>query len=127
MEKYYWIVIIHISLFSLFSFSYGIFTFSSHEKFSFFWLGLIFENGYLYTYTIYIWGLLSYIEKKMLLNQKHFFPKAYVYYEFIKIYYKINRYVTNSIAYWFESVIYMLLERNAIDSIAFFSQCMNLV
>ena len=36
---------------------------------------------------------------------------------------RTNKYVTNSIAYWFESMIYMLLERNAFDSIAFFSQC----
>ena len=40
----------------------------------------------------------------------------------IRMYTRTNKYVTNSISYWFESVIYMLLERNAIDSIAFFSQ-----
>ena len=34
---------------------------------------------------------------------------------------RTNKYVTNSIAYWFEFVLYMLLKRNAIDSIAIFS------
>ena len=61
----------------------------------------------------------SLLWEKMLLNQKHFFPKACILLIHKNILQEpIN--FTKFTAYWFESMIYMLLEKNAFDSIAFF-------
>ena len=63
----------------------------------------------------------TYTEKKMLLNQKHSFQK-HVYHGFKSIRYRISNIFIGSCSFY-ELIIYMLLERNAIYSIAFFSQC----
>ena len=61
----------------------------------------------------------SYTEKKMLLNQKH------VYHGFKSICYRISNIFIGLVVYFYELIVYILLERNAFDSIAFFSQCNN--
>ena len=56
----------------------------------------------------------------MLLNQKHSFPKALYIMNWNQ--YAIE-YLLVLVVYFYELIVYMLLERNAIDSIAFCSQC----
>ena len=63
--------------------------------------------------------------EKNAIESKTFLSKSMYTINSLKYTTRINKYVTNSIAYWFESMIYMLLERNAFDSIALFSQCRN--
>ena len=82
----------------------------------------------------------EYTEKKMLLNQKHLFPKAcihweknaiwikriffqkHVYHGFKSICYRISNILIGLVVYFYELIVCMRLERNAFESIAFFSQ-----
>ena len=57
-------------------------------------------------------------EKIMILNQKH------AYHGFKSICYRIsNIFIGSCSIFLWINIVYMLLERNAIDSIAYFSQC----
>ena len=63
-----------------------------------------------------------YTEKKMLLNQKHLsFIISYIY--IASICYRISNIFIGLVVYFYELIVYMLLERNAFDSIAFSSHC----
>ena len=59
----------------------------------------------------------------MLLNQKHFIPNFKYIVDSNQYAMELVTYLLVLVVYFYELIVYMLLERNAIDSIAFFSQC----
>ena len=51
----------------------------------------------------------------MLLNQKHFFPKAYISWIQINMLIELVTYLLVLVVYFYELIVYMLLEKNAFD------------
>ena len=59
----------------------------------------------------------------MLLNQKHFFSKSMYIMDSNQYAIELVTYLLVLVVYFYELIVHMLLERNAFDSMAFFSQC----
>ena len=63
--------------------------------------------------------------RKNAIESKEFFSKSMYIMDSNQYAIELVTYLLVLVVYFYESIVYMLLERNAFDSIAFFSQCMD--
>ena len=69
------------------------------------------------------WAVLLHWEKKKYYWIKSISVQKHVYHRFKSICYRISNIFIGLVVHFYELIVCMLLERNAFDSIAFYSQC----
>ena len=105
---------------------YILYWYLNRNNFKFYCCNLIIVNSYNHNiFTVVDFTKQSTLRKKCYWIKNIFFQK-HVYHGFKSICYRIGNIFIGLVGYFYELIVYMLLEKNAFDSIAFFSQCSNI-